>query len=163
MANPLLSRDILYHQVYEALASALTRRIASAGTGGTPADSAPLILTERHVPPPFCMVRTTPTERKRLLSTPQHGSLAITLRIFEQALRQADVWLQHVPDAGTLYRRVLHLRPTRGLRPGRRSPLAWPDAQNEPATPRARAISKCRRGERTWFPGGNRVRSALRR
>jgi len=46
-----------------------------------------------------------------LLSAPQHGSLAIVLRMFEEELRQAHTWLQSSLDEGTLYRRVLHLSP----------------------------------------------------
>ncbi len=46
-----------------------------------------------------------------LLNGPQHSSLAIMLRMFEEELRQADARLQSPPDGGTLYRRVLRLSP----------------------------------------------------
>ncbi len=46
-----------------------------------------------------------------LLNGPQHNSLAIVLRMFEEELRRADAWLQKPPDEGMLYRPALQLSP----------------------------------------------------
>lgn len=46
-----------------------------------------------------------------MLNPSQRNSLSITLRIFEENLRQADAWLQSEENAGILYRHSLRLSP----------------------------------------------------
>jgi len=46
---------------------------------------------------------------EELLNQPQRNSLTIALRMLEERLRQAAVWLQDDPDEGILYRRTIHL------------------------------------------------------
>lgn len=46
-----------------------------------------------------------------MLNTAQRNSLTITLRMFEEELRQIETWLRGDPTAGILYRSSLRLPP----------------------------------------------------
>jgi hypothetical protein len=48
-----------------------------------------------------------------MLNFPQRLALTVTLRLFEEQLRQADAWLQDSTETGILYRRELRLSPAR--------------------------------------------------
>jgi hypothetical protein len=51
----------------------------------------------------------------RLLNPAQANALLITLRMLEERLRHADVWLQDTEEEGILYHRKLHVSPQRKL------------------------------------------------